>query len=170
MVEHFLLVGAHMFFPGGECKYIIINIYIVFSNLQIQPKRINDIKRIHSFKADPNISVIWNVGDWCSMITLTLQHHVGVFFGVGTAGTTNFSRYSLIGPHTPSAIKMEPNIQGLLFKRGDFFWGNAFVVSTLRDFVKVFFSSKLHPLCFFSCLGSFLSSNAFLEDGRPGNH
>ena len=141
--------------------------YIVFSNLQKHNQnKINDIKRIHSFKADPNISVIWNVGDWCSMITLTLQHYVGVFFGVGTVRYNPFLlRYSLIGPHTPSATKMEANkTKDLLFKRVNLFLGNTYVyTSTLRDFVKVSFFIQASSVVFFYVWEGFSVRIAFLE-------
>ena len=128
----------------------------------------NDIERIHSFKADPNISVIWNVGDWCGMITLTLQHHVGVFFGVGTVRYNPFLlRYSLIGPHTPSAIRMEPNKTRFTFQRGDCFLVNTYVRIYLAQFWEgVFFHPSFIRFVFFFnvLLGRFLSSN-----GVPGS-
>lgn len=54
----------HVFFPGMNVNiYIYIYVYVKIYTLSFQTykynqHKINDIKKIHSFKADPNISVI----------------------------------------------------------------------------------------------------------------
>ena len=86
------------------------------------------------------------------MITLTLQQHVGVFFGVGTVRYNPFLlRYSLRTSHTLTNQDGTQQTR-FTFQRGDcFFWGNTYYVHIyLAQFWEgVFFHPSFMRCAFF---------------------